>query len=105
MHFKRADMLNGLGAWRRVVRIIEGTLRMRFEQLRRAARIVHLKNIRDLDGTPNGIAEFETTLDDYEAVGGDTASDQVRKSDLLAILPGKLQTDLLWNSRIPSGAT
>ena len=30
-HFKRADMLNGLDAWRRVVRIIKDTLPMRFE--------------------------------------------------------------------------
>jgi hypothetical protein len=100
-HFKRAGMLNGLDAWRRVVRIIEDTLPMRFEQLRRAAQMVHLKMIRDLDGIPNGVAEFETTLEEYEAVGGDKVSDQVRKSDLLAILPGKLQTDLLWNSTNP----
>ena len=47
-HFKRADMLNGLDAWRRVVRIIEDTLPMRFEQLRRAAQMVHMKVIKDL---------------------------------------------------------
>ena len=71
---------------------------MRFEQLRRAAQRVHLNHIKDLDGIPDGIAHFETTLEDYEAVGGERATDQVRKSDLLAILPGKLQTDLLWHS-------
>ena len=52
--------------------------------------MVHLKVIKDLDGIPNGIAEFETTLEDFEAVGGERSSDQVRKSDLLAILSGKL---------------
>jgi hypothetical protein len=88
-HFKRADMLNGLDAWRRVVRIIEDTLPMRFEQLRRAAQTIHMKVIKDLEGIPNGIAEFETTLEEYEAVGGARSDDQVMKADLLAILPGK----------------
>ncbi len=37
-HFKRADMLNGLDAWRRVVSIIGGTLPMRSEQLRRRSK-------------------------------------------------------------------
>jgi hypothetical protein len=54
-HFKRADMLNGLDAWRRVIRIIEDTLPMRFEQLRRAAQSVHLKVIKDLEGIPNDL--------------------------------------------------
>ena len=84
-----------------MVRIIEDILPMRFEQLRRAAQMVHLKVTKGLDGIPNGIAEFETTLEDFEAVGGDRSSDQARNSDLLAILPGKLQTDLLWNSTNP----
>ena len=53
---------------------------------------------KELDGIPDGIAAFETTLEEYEAVGGERASDQVRKSDLLAILPGRLQADLLWHS-------
>lgn len=102
VHFKRADMLNGLDAWRRVVRIIEDTLPMRFEQLRRAAQMVHMKVIKDLDGTPNGIAEFENTLEEYEAVGGARADDQTRKADLLSILPNKVQSDLLWKSTVPT---
>jgi hypothetical protein len=104
VHFKRSVMLNGIDAWRRVVRIIEDTLPMRFEQLRRAAQMIHLKLIKDFESIPNGIAEFETTLEDYESVGGVRSSDQIRKSDLLAILPTKLQSDLLWNSTNPSEA-
>ena len=44
-HFKRAPMLNGLDAWRRVIRIIEDTLPMKFEQLRRAVQMIHVKPI------------------------------------------------------------
>ena len=102
VHFKRAGMLNGLDAWRRVVRIIEDTVPMKFEQLRRAVQMIHLKSIKSLEDIPNGIAEFETTLEEYENAGGiGYEDDQVRKSDLLAILPAKLQSDLLWNSTDP----
>ena len=94
-------MLNGLGAWRRVVRIVEDTPPMRFEQLRRAAQQVYLKVIKDLEHIPNGIAEFQTTLEDYEKVGGPRSGDQERKSDLLAILLGRMQSDLLWKSTVP----
>ena len=93
-------MLNGLDAWRRVIRIIEDTLPMRFEQLRRAAQRVHLNVIKELDGILDGIAAFETTLEEYEAVGGVRTDDQTRKSDLLAVLPGRLQSDLLWKSTV-----
>ena len=74
---------------------------MKFEQLRRAVQMIHVKPIKDLEGIPDGIAEFETTLEQYEAAGGETSSDRIRKSDLLAILPSKLQSDLLWNSTNP----
>jgi hypothetical protein len=39
-------------------------------------------------------------LEDYEAVGGVRTDDQTRKSDLLAVLPGRLQSDLLWKSTV-----
>ena len=67
-------MLSGLDAWRRVARIIEGALPVRFEQLGRAAQMVHLAVIKGSGGTPNGIAEFEATLEDYEAVGRRTTA-------------------------------
>ncbi len=98
VHFKRAGMFNGVDAWRRVVRIIEDTLPMRSEQLRRAAQSEHFKVIKDLEGILNGIAEFEATLKEYESVGGLRSSDQVRKSDLLAILPANLQKHFPWHS-------
>ena len=66
VHFKRAPMLNGLDAWRRVIRIIEDTLPMKFEQLRRAVQMIHVKPIKDLESIPDGIAQFETTLEEYE---------------------------------------
>ena len=102
VHFKRANMLNGLDAWRRVIRVIEDTLPMKFDQLRRAVQMIHVKPIKDLEGIPNGIAEFETTLEEYEAAGGEATSDRIRKSDLLAILPARIQSDLLWNSVNPA---
>ena len=98
VHFKRVPMLNGLDAWRRVIRVIEDTLPMKFDQLRRAVQMIHVKPIKDLEGIPNGIAEFETTLEEYEAAGGEATSDRIKKSDLLAILPTRIQADLLWNS-------
>ena len=74
-------MLNGLDAWRRVIRIIEDTLPMKFEQLRRAVQMIHVKPIKDLESIPDGIAQFETTLEEYEKAGGETSSDRIRKSD------------------------
>ena len=63
--------------------------------------MIHVKPIKDLEGIPNGIAEFETTLVECEAAGGETSSDRTRKSDLLAILPSQLQPDLLWDPTNP----
>ena len=74
---------------------------MKFDQLRRAVQMTHVKPIKDLEGIPDGIAEFEITLEEYGGAGGDTASDRIPKSDLLATLPAKLQSDLLWNSTNP----
>ena len=42
-------------------------------------------------------------MGDYGKVGGARSDDQVRKSDLLAILPGRLQSDPLWKSTVPTG--
>ena len=39
--FKRSPMLNGLGAWRRIVRMIGSSLPLKLEQLRDQVRTIH----------------------------------------------------------------
>ena len=97
--FKRSPMLNGLGAWRRIVRMIDSSLPLKLEQLRDQVRMIHTKPIEALESIATGAAEFETKLEEYGAAGGTGyESDSIRKSDLLAVLPHKLREDLLWNS-------
>ena len=95
--FTRTPMLNGLDAWRRTVRIIEETLPMHFEKLRRQVQQVHNKPTKDLEGIPTGVAQFETPIGDYEAAGGTGyESGWIKKADLLNLLPTRLQSGLLW---------
>ena len=75
---------------------------MCFEELRRQVQQIHTKPIKDLESIPAGVAQFETLIEDYEAAGGiGYESDLIKKSDLLNILPTRMQSDLLWHSTNP----
>ncbi len=97
--FKRAEMLNGLDAWRRMVRHIDHGRPIQLESLRREVKTLHLKPIKDLEHIEEGIAEFENTILKYTQAGGTPFQDQELKSDLLAILPAKIRENLLWQSQ------
>jgi hypothetical protein len=92
IQFNRADMLNGLDSWRRIVRMIDSSLPLKLEELRSEVRMIHTKPIKDLEGLATGVAEFDTKIEEYRKAGGTGyESDSVRKSDLLAILPTRLE--------------
>ena len=55
----RAEDLNGLDAWRSIVRVIGDGLALRLENLRDEVRMIHTKRIKDLESVPTGVAEFE----------------------------------------------
>ena len=94
--FKSAEDLNGLDAWRRVVRIIDSGLLLRLEELRGEVRMLHTRPMKDLDQVNAGIAEFEAKLKEYKDAGGTGFDgDHEKKSDLLAILLAKLREDHL----------
>jgi len=93
--FKRADELNGLDAWRRLVRFIDHGRGIRLDALRSEVRALHLKPMTKLEHVAIGIAEFENKLREYEDAGGRRAEDAERKADLLAILPQELRENLL----------
>ena len=44
------------------------------------------------------MAEFENSFHEYALAGGTVPTDREMKDDLFAILPEKLQTDLLWKA-------
>ena len=94
--FKSAEDLNGLDAWRRVVRIIDSGLLLRLEELRGEVRMLHTRPMKDLDQVNAGSAEFEAKLKEYKDAGGTGFDgDHEKKSDLLAILLAKLREDHL----------
>jgi len=97
-HFKKADDCNGLDAWRRVMRVIDGGLPHKLEEIRDIVRDIHRKPIKDVEGVVEGVAQFEQTLKEFGEAGGDVPSDSQKKSDLLAILPLRLREELLWRS-------
>ncbi len=104
--FNRAPQLNGLDAWRRLVRIIDNGIDLRLEELRGEVRMLHTKQIKDLESVPAGIAEFEAKIEEYINAGGTGfGSDREMKSDLTAILPAKLREDLLWSATDPRSFT
>ena len=92
--FRSAEDLNGLDAWRRVVRIIDSGLPLRLEELRGEVRMLHTRPMKDLEQVAAGIAEFEAKIKEYNQAGGvGFNGDHEMKSDLLAILPAKLRED------------
>ncbi len=96
--FKGAAKLNGLDAWRRLVRYIDHGRAMRLETLRREVKMIHLKPIASLEKVEEGVAEFENVLNEYVQVGGTPISNDEKKSDLLAVLPAELRETLLWRA-------
>ena len=93
--FKRADVLNGLDAWRLVTRHINHGKAIRLETLRREMKTMHLRPIHDLERVEEGIAAFENTINEYILAGGTPQGETEKKSDLKAILPAALRNALL----------
>ena len=96
--FKGAKPLNGIDAWRRLVRYIEHGKAIRLETLRREIKMLHLRQISSLEKVEEGVAEFDNTLQEYVLAGGTAPTKAERKSDLLAILPGEMRETLLWKA-------
>ncbi len=96
--FKRAEMLRGFDAWRRLVRFLDHGSEIRLEQLRREVKTMHLRPIKDFESVEEGVADFENTLDEYVRAGGAPFKDIEKKSDLLAISPASLRENLLWQA-------
>ncbi len=101
--FKQAEMLNGIDAWRRVVRYIDHRRSIRLETLRDEVRALHLKPIKNVEGVAVGIAEFENKIREYEAAGGKQVDEDEKKNDLLKILPAEISSALLWRASEPGG--
>jgi hypothetical protein len=99
--FKSAQTLNGIDAWRRLVRYIDHGRGIRLEAMRTEMRSIHLKSIKNLEGVTVGITEFDNKVRDYVEAGGKAADDEERKNDLLAILPPDLRANLLWRATDP----
>jgi len=96
--FKRAEVLNGVDAWRLVTRHVNHGKAIRLETLRREMKTMHLRPIQDLERVEEGIAAFENTINEYILAGGTPQGETEKKSDLKAILPAALRNALLWNS-------
>ena len=96
--FKRAEWLNGIDAWRRIVRQIDHGRSIRLEMLRREVMELHTRPMKSLEAVEEGVATFENTHQEYARAGGPEAPDAELKSDLLRILPKEIRELLLWHS-------
>jgi len=96
--FRRAEWLNGIDAWRRVVRQIDHGRAIRLETLRREVKELHTKPIRSLEAVEEGVASFENTMQEFVKAGGPEPPESELKSDLLRILPKELRELLIWHS-------
>ncbi len=97
--FKRSDRLNGLDAWRRLIRHIDHGREIRLNELRRSMKANQLRPLQSLQEIEHGVAEFENTIQEYVLAGGIGPSDKEMKDDMLHVLPEKIQSDLLWHSK------
>ncbi len=94
--FKGAATLNGLDAWRRVVRHVRRGKNVRLDTLRKMVRSP--PPIKKLEDVTVGIMRFENVIADYVAAGGTAPTQQEMKSDLLDSLPLEIRENLLWKS-------
>ena len=88
--FKRTDWLNGIDAWRRIVRQVDHGRAIRLETLRREVEELHMRPIKSLEAVEEGVNEFENTMAEYVKAGGPESPDSELKSDLLRILPKEI---------------
>ena len=100
--FKRADKsvgeMNGIDAWRRIVRHIDHGRDLRLKDLRHEMKLIHLRPIKTLPEVEQGVAAFENSIHEFVQAGGVAPSDKKMKDDLPRTLQGKMQLDLLWNA-------
>ena len=96
--FKIAEMLNGVDAWRRIVRHVDHGKAIYLETLRREKNEIHQRPIKSLEAVEEGVANFENVMQEYTKAGGPVAPDSELKSDLLRILPREIRELLLWHS-------
>ena len=50
-------------------------------------KLLHLRQIKNLEGVPIGIAEIESRFKEYGELDGALPDDQEKKTDLLSMLP------------------
>ena len=86
--FNSAETLNALDAWRRVIVFISQGKEIRLDNLRSEVKVLQFKQIPSLERVEEGVAEFINILTRYEKAGGTVDNEQVKKSDLLSVLPG-----------------
>ena len=79
--FRGSDDLQGIDAWRSIVRYIDHGKSIQLEQMRREMKTQHLKPIKNFESVAIGIAEFELKLKEYAELGGAMPSDEEKKSD------------------------
>ena len=96
--FRRAECLNGIDAWRRLVRQVDHGRGIRLEMLRLEVQELHARPIKSLEAIEEGVAVFENTMTEYARAGGRESMDAELKSDLLGILHREIQEMLLWHS-------
>ena len=80
-----AGEMNGLEAWRNLVRYIEHGRPIRLETISREMEIAHQRPINDLTKVVIGIAEYELKYHEYLEVGGKPLDDYDLKQNLTNI--------------------
>ena len=89
--FKRSDAsvgeMNGIGAWRRLVRHIDHGRDLRLDDLRHEMKLTHLRPIKTLAEIEAGVAAFENSIYEFTQAGGEPPSDHDMKNDLPRLLP------------------
>ena len=70
---------------------------IRLETLRREMKAAIAKPIPSLEKMEEGIAEFEHAIKEHQDAGGKDYGDlNMKKNDLIQVLPGELSETMLW---------
>ena len=100
--FKRAATLNGVDAWRRVVRLIDNGRALLLERVKAEFKAFLQKPWTRLDQISPGITMYENKITELKEAGGKEPDMEDKISDLKGLLPKDITENVIWCTSLHS---
>lgn len=94
--FKRAGMMSGIEAWRRLSKTIDNGKAVKLERIRVELRKITQKPMKSIDQISAGITKYENKVQELVDAGGTESQPEEQIADIKAILPKEVRDGLVW---------